>query len=193
LTDQRSLVRQDRILRAVARIASFRRGLEEALRAVEDEEDWIRRWLAPKQAEDLVLAAVERQYERIVNALQDEVFDVLEAEAVTRQLAPVAPKHGDPEEADRWTEQSLALRLIAEPPRRGEVPGRWVRASLLGFLSPELAGPLRELSNFTHRYTRADDEEHGRDVWASLESLQELSPQIATDIDRALASLWPRA
>jgi hypothetical protein len=44
---------------------------------------------------------------------------------------------------------------------------------------------------FQHRYTEADDEGYGREVWQAIQQLLAVFPDIASDIERALARLWP--
>jgi hypothetical protein len=188
-------IRQERVLRAVTRVAGFRRGLEVALEAIPDEEAWLARWLAPEQEADLLLAAIERQYERVINALQDEIFDVLEAEAASQGKAPAPPVRGDEQDAARWLSEAVRLGLIEQPAKNAQTPGRWERHVIFGWLSSELATTLRDLSYsrqvFAHRYTRVDDAERGRDLWGSIDELRASFPRISDDIDRAIAELWP--
>jgi hypothetical protein len=190
-----SQVRHERILASVARISRFSRGLDRAIEQIGGKEAWLRRWSAPDQEEDLLVAALERQYERIVNALQDEVIDLLEAEAVDRGLAPRPPRATDLEEASRWNREAVALRLISDAPNPDEAPGRWRRAALLGWLSSSTALALRDLVRsrqlFAHRYVGASGEQHGADVWADAHALRALLPQVSRELRLAVERLWP--
>jgi hypothetical protein len=112
-------------------------------------------------------------------------------------LALAPPLRAIRSSPDRWSREAFELELVTHTPRPGEAPGRWRREALLGLITPQLANPLRELSSarqiFAHRYTRAGDDEHGRDVWASVQSLVSISPRVSADIERALERLWPHA
>ena len=189
-----SSIRQRKVLRAVTRVAGFRRGLERAVPEGEDEQAWLRRWLDPAQEQDNTLAAIERQYERIVNAWQDEIFDVFEQEAAAQGLVPVPPVLSDAADARRWTREAVEFGLVAKD-TEGRIPGRWRRQVLYGFLSPELELPLRTLCAvrqvFAHRYTDADDEHRGRRVWVDLQELRAIFPRVSADIERAVDKLWP--
>jgi hypothetical protein len=185
--------RHQKVLRAVTAIARYRRGLLNALQSFDGEDDWTRRWVETSHGEDNDIAAVERQFERIVNAWQDEIFDVIEAEATAQDLTPEAPRSAD--DADRWIQDAIDLGLLTKSPGKGQAPGRWGRHVLLGFMDPATPAALRPTADvrqlFQHRYTEADDADHGREVWQAIQQLLAVFPDIATDIEGALARLWP--
>ena len=173
--------------------AGYRRGLLHALRSFAGEEDWARRWVESGRGEDNAIAAVERQFERIVNAWQDEIFDVIEAEAAVQGMTPNTPRGAD--DADRWIREAIELGLLAESPGKGQAPGRWDRHVMLGFMDASRPTDLRPTANvrqlFQHRYSEAGDDERAREVWRAIHQLLAVFPAIATDIERAVARLWP--
>ena len=190
-----SRIRHEKVLRAVTDIAGYRRGLVKAVREFADEAVWVGRWVEDERAEDNLIAAVERQFERIVNAWQDDVFDVLEREAAARGMAPKPPTGA--EDADRWIEDALVIGLIDASPGPGQAPGRWDRQVLLGFMDrsrPDVLRPFVDVRKlFQHAYTGAADEAKGRYVWATIHALLRAVPAVTGDIESALATLWPDA
>jgi hypothetical protein len=185
--------RQVKVLRAVVAVAGFRRGLVNGLAGYADEDEWASRWIQSRRGEDNDIAAVERQFERIVNAWQDEIFDVLEDEAAERGLTPKPPR--GQADSKRWVQDAIDLGVLTQPPADGQAPGRWDRLVLLGFMDPSRPPALRVTANvrqlFQHRYTQVEDEAHGRDVWQAMQELLQTFPGIAADIDAALTRLWP--
>jgi hypothetical protein len=189
--------RRDRIARSQAAIAGYLRGLETAVDEIGDQEAFIARWLAAARAEDNGLAALERQFERIVNEWQDAIFDSIEREAAEQGSAPEPPEHGRPDDADRWNAAALQMGVISSAAAPGEAPGRWPRYALLGFIGDGMVGNLRDLSAvrqlFSHRYSQAEDDEKGREVWTAIDQLRELVPEVTRAAHEMVERLWPES
>jgi hypothetical protein len=190
----KSMARQEKLLRAMGQVNGYHGGMRKGMLVFGDEEAWVTRWLADTRAEDNDIAAMERQFERIINEWQDTVFDVIEVEAAAQGKAPRPPR--DAGDAARWSQEALAMGLIAAlPANANETPNRWERQVLLGHLDPQQAADLAPMSRirqlFSHRHSEADDEAQARHIWAQIQRLDRLVAEIADEVDDALKALWP--
>jgi hypothetical protein len=182
------------VLKAAGLVEQSQNALQRKIKEFGDEETWVKRWVAAGRLQDDDIAAIERYFERIINAWQDEVFDALEQEAAGKGLTPKPPT--GPLDGERWSQDAREQELIpklADDPK--QAPNRWRRQVLIGILQDSDVKDLVPLANvrqlFSHRYTESDDEAKGRLVWKRMDELDKLVPVIAGRIGTALDKFWP--
>ena len=160
--------REQKVTARLREIARDRRALRNALDRFSGAADFARVWASEDPDEINRRDQVERPYERIVNDLQ-EILDFCEAEDAQRGVAGPAATPGD-------------------------VPGRWRRAALRGYLSHAQAERWQAIAQGRHRLAhhyadlpaRQGAEIHER----AVELLSEL-PRAIAGIGRWIESLWP--
>lgn len=160
------------------------------------EGNFVQHWAADPDKQDPDIAAFERFYERIINAWQDEIFDVLERELASRNELPKPPSSNHPDEQRRWSEEAVELGLVGPPPS-ADAPGRWARQVLAGVLEEADRENLyrfveyRQL--FAHKYTELEDAQHAHVIWKRAGQLDDFVPVIADRVEKVIDRLWPDA
>jgi hypothetical protein len=143
-------------------IESNYRDLKESLRRhYPDEDSFVADWTSTEFEAQERIAALERFYERIVNAL-NQVVDDAEGELDEEGKLPKA-----------------------SPAKRGQEPGRWQRLADYGALPAEHVDPMRRLIGKRNIFQKEYDTlgaEAGADIFDEAKEFARLLPKVIPSI-----------
>ncbi len=155
-------VRRKRLSQRLTLIESNYDDLKESIRRhYPDEDSFVADWTSTEFEAQERIAALERFYERIVNALNQVVNDAEEA----------LGKHGELPETS--------------PVKRGQPPGRWQRLADYGALRTEDVDPMRRLIGKRNIFQKEYDTlgaEAGADIFGEAKEFARLLPKVIPSI-----------
>jgi uncharacterized protein YutE (UPF0331/DUF86 family) len=147
------------------RIGVDRRALGNALSKFADRDAFDRAWSSEDPEDVNLVAAVERAYENLINAL-NEVIDLAEGEAIRRG------EMGGPET---------------------QGASRWERVHAAGLTSKRRFEEMRRLSGMRRvlQHGYAGTSGTGPDAYDAAEDLLQALPGVVRDLERWVNRLWP--
>lgn len=138
----------------------------EAIAEFEDRDRFVERWFSDDPKHVNRIAAVERDYEKIVNSLHG-LIDLCEQE-----------------EAAQGPQRDDVSREM----------GRWRRVAARTYVSHTLADRLIELCDtrnvFQHEYPDLEPEK-GLEVWDHVDEMLQRLPKAMTGLEKWIHRLWP--